>query len=138
MAIDRPAADIFPWLLDVDKHLRWVEGLTSSEPLEPGEPRLGSRFREGIAQHGLSTTVETTIDELDPPRSLALQVAGRGFKARTTTRLEEQDGHTRVVSILETKVAGLAGRVVGGVVSRQAQGSLERSLQKLKQLVENS
>lgn len=137
MTIERPAAEIFPWLLDVERRLRWVEGLTSSEALDPGEPRVGSRFRESVSQHGLSTTVETTIDELQPPRSLALRVQGRGFKARTTTRLDDQGDRTLVVSALETKVGGLAGRVVGGVVSRQAQGSLERSLQRLKELVES-
>lgn len=136
VAIDRPPAAVFPWLLEVDRRLRWVEGLTSSQALDQGEPGVGSRFRETVSQHGISITVETTIDELEPPRSLALRVEGRGFEARTTTRLEEHEGGTRVVSVLETKVGGIAGRVVGGVVSRQAQGSLERSLETLKQCVE--
>lgn len=138
LTIERPAGAVFPWLLDVDKRLRWVEGLTSSEPLDAGAARAGSRFRERISQHGVSIDAETTIDELDPPRALALRVKGRGFTARTSTRLEEQDGRTRVTSVLETKVGGLTGRVVGGVVGRQAQGSLERSLGTLKRLVESS
>jgi carbon monoxide dehydrogenase subunit G len=136
VVIDRPPDVVFPGLLETDRRLRWVEGLAASEPLEAGEPRVGSRFRESIAQHGFSASVETTIDELDPPRSVSLRVDGRGFDARTTTRLERQGGGTRVVAALETKVGGLAGRVVGGVIAKQAQGSLDRSLAKLKQLVE--
>lgn len=136
VVIDRPATAVFPHLVDRDARLRWVEGLTSSEPLDGSETRLGSRFRERIEQHGLATTVETTVDELDPPRGLALRVTGKGFSARTRTNLEERDGRTTVRSEIETTVSGLAGRVVGGMVARQAQGSLERSLQALKRLVE--
>jgi carbon monoxide dehydrogenase subunit G len=136
--IERPAEAIFPWLLERDKRLQWVEGLESSDPLDGPEPRAGSRFRETIAQHGLRTTVETRIAEIDPPRRLTLAVDGRRFEVRTETRLEERDGRTRVVSSIDTKVRGLGGRVAGAVVSSQAQGSLERSLATLKRLVETN
>ena len=128
---------MFPRLVEADARLRWVDGLASSEPLDGSAIRVGSRFRERLEQHGLSTTVETTVDELDAPRSLALRVAGKGFTARTETRLDERDGRTTVTSAIETKPrGGLAGKVVGAVVTRQAQGSLERSLEALKRLVE--
>ena len=52
--------------------------------------------------------------------------------------LEERDGRTRVASTLQTSGGGMTGRMLGSVVARQAQGSLERSLQRLKQLVETS
>jgi carbon monoxide dehydrogenase subunit G len=134
--IERPAQDVFPWLLEREKRLQWVEGLESSESLDGQEPRAGSRFRETIGQHGLRTTVETRIDQLEPPHRLTLAVAGRSFGVRTETRLEERHGRTRVVSTIDTNVRGIAGRMAGGVITRQAQGSLERSLQTLKRLVE--
>jgi uncharacterized protein YndB with AHSA1/START domain len=134
--IARPAADVFPWLLDVDKRLQWVDGLVSSEPLDGPEPRTGSRYREVLSQYGVRTTVETTIQRLEPPRDLSLRVRTRGLDATTHTRLEERDGATHVVSSLETRASGLAGRVVGSVAARGAQGSLERSLATLKRLVE--
>lgn len=135
--IARPAADVFPWLLDVEKRLRWVDGLVSSEPLDGPEPEAGSRYREVLSQHGVRTSVETTIERLEPPRELALRVRARGLDATTRTRLEELDSATRVIASLETRGSGLAGRLVGGVVARQAQGSLERSLARLKQLLES-
>ena len=39
---------------------------------------------------------------------------------------------------LETSGGGMTGRMLGTVVARQAQGSLESSLAKLKQLVETT
>jgi hypothetical protein len=136
--ISRRAAEVFPWLLDVEKRLQWVDGLASSEPLDGPEPRAGSRFREVLERRGVRTPVETTIDVLEPPRELSLRVRARGLAATTHTRLEEDDGGTRVTSSLETHATGLAGRFVGGVVARHAQGSLERSLARLKELVEAS
>jgi carbon monoxide dehydrogenase subunit G len=134
--IARRAEDVFPWLLDVEKRLQWVDGLVSSEPLDGERPRHGNRYREVLEQHGLRTPVETTIHVLDPPRELSLRVRAHGLAATTHTRLEEADGRTRVTSSLETDATGLAGRMIGIVVARQAQGSLERSLARLKQLVE--
>lgn len=134
--IDRPAAEVFGWLLDRERRLRWVDGLEASESLDAGDPAVGSRFRETLSQHGLNATVETTIAELDPPRRITLVVDARGLHARTETTLAEAGGRTRVVSALDATARGMAGRLVAGVVARQAQGSLERSLARLKALVE--
>ena len=114
-----------------------MDGLEASEALVPGDVRVGSRFRETLAQSGLRTTVETTVDALDPPREIALLVSTRGLKIRTHTRLAERDGRTRVDATLETSSSGMAARMLGQVVARQAQGSLDRSLDSLKRLVES-
>lgn len=135
--IERPAATVFPWLLDVERRLRWVDGLEASVPIDAGEVRVGSRFRETLAQAGVRTTVETRVDTLEPPSRIALVVTTRGLTVRTHTTLEERDGRTRVASTLETSGGGMAGRMLGAVVARQAQGSLERSLAELKLLVES-
>lgn len=135
--IDRPASEVFPWLLERERRLRWVDGLEASEALDAGEPAVGSRFRETLSQRGTSATVETTVAELDPPRRITLAVDARGLTARTETTLAETSGGTRVTSALDTTARGMAGRLVAAVVARQAQGSLERSLQTLKRLVES-
>jgi hypothetical protein len=125
-------------LLDAERRLQWVDGLESSEPVEPGETSVGSRFRETLAQAGVRATVETRVDTLVPPREIALVVTTRGLMIRTHTVLDERDGRTRIASTLETSGGGMTGRMLGSVVARQAQGSLERSLERLKRLVETS
>ncbi len=134
--IARPASDVFPWLVDADKRVRWVDGLEASEQLDPGEPGVGTRFRETMAVPGYRLTVEVTIERLEPAREVAIHTTGRGFEARAVNRTEERDGGTRLTATLETDVKGLAGRVVGGIVGRQAQRSLEQSLATLKRLLE--
>ena len=136
--IERPPSEVFPWLVETDKRLRWVDGLESSEPLDGGEPRSGSRFREVLAQAGVRLTVETTIDHFDPPRGFSLRVRGRGVDATSETRVEATGAGSRVVSTIVTEVGGLKGRLVGGMVARQTQTSLERSFATLKNIVESA
>ena len=48
----KPPAEVFPWLLDADKVLRWMTGLEVYAPLEPGPLRIGSRIRQELSVSG--------------------------------------------------------------------------------------
>jgi len=127
--IARPAHEVFPWLLDPEKRLRWVSGLVASEPIGDAS------YREVVQEHGQRVEAIATVVRSEPPLALAIRMEGRGFEARAESRLSEEGGRTRVTSSLELELAGLA-RFAGGIVGRQTQRSLERSLTRLKQLLE--
>ena len=127
--IRRPAADVFPWLLEPEKRLQWVSGLVSSEP-------AGSeRYREVVDQHGLRLEGTSTVVRNEPPHALDVDMAGRGFTARAESRLEERDGATHLTSSLDVQLSGLL-RFAGAAVARGAERSLEASLRRLKELLE--
>ena len=127
--IDRPAADVFPWLLDPEKRLRWVTGLRSSERIDE------TTFREVVHQAGQQVEARATVLRQEPPHALDVTMTGRGFEARTEHRLTEHEGRTRLTSSFDVKLGGL-GRFAGGIVARQTQRSLEQSLARLKDLLE--
>ena len=127
--IARPPADVFPWLLDPEKRLRWVSGLVSSQPLGDG------RFRETIEQAGRRVDVTSSVVALEEPHRLEVRSKGRGVTARIAHRLEPTGDGTRVSSSLELELGGLL-RLAGGLAAGQAQRSLERSLARLKELLE--
>ena len=127
--IARPAADVFPWLLEPEKRVLWVSGLVSSEPLGEGG------YREVVEQAGLHVVVTATVERADEPHALDVRMRGRGVTARAESRLEERDGITQLTSSLDLRLGGLA-RLAGGVASRQTQRSLEQSLARLKALLE--
>ena len=54
--IARSAEDVFPWLLDADKRLRWVAGLVGSEPL--GDGRYRETIGAGRSPGGLTSSVD--------------------------------------------------------------------------------
>jgi carbon monoxide dehydrogenase subunit G len=126
--IGRPAAEVFPWLLEPEKRLQWVSGLVSSEPLG------ADRYREVVEQHGFRLEGTSTVVRNEPPRALDVDMAGRGFTARAESRLEERDGVTRLTSSLDVHLSGIA-RFAGAAVSRGAQRSLEASLARLQTLL---
>jgi uncharacterized protein YndB with AHSA1/START domain len=127
--IDRSRAQVFPWLVEPEKRLRWVRGLSVSEPLGDG------RYREVMDAGGRRIEVTSTVERLDPPHAVDVAMRGSGVTARAESRLEERNGGTLVTSALELRLGGLL-RFASGVAARQAQHSLEQSLLRLKQLVE--
>jgi carbon monoxide dehydrogenase subunit G len=127
--IARPAAEVFPWLLDPDRRLQWVSGLVSSEQTGEGT------YREVVQEHGQRLEATATVIRHEPPRALEIELRGRGFTARAVSQLRETDGGTTLSSSLDVQLGGL-GRFAGGLVGRQTQRSLERSLARLKELLE--
>ena len=129
--IDRPAAEVFPWLLDPAKRLRGVNGLRSSEPIDE------TSFREVVHQAGQDVEATATVVNQEPPHALDVILTGRGFEARMQHRLTEDNGRTRLTSSFDVTLGGL-GRFAGGIVSRQTKRSVRESLARLKELLESA
>lgn len=128
--IERPAVDVFPWLVEPDRRLRWVEGLRASTPVGDGT------YRETMEAGGRRVEVTSTIARLDPPHAVDVDMNGAGISARAESRVADDGGRSRVSSSLDLQLGGLL-RFASGVAGRQAQASLERSLLRLKELVED-
>jgi carbon monoxide dehydrogenase subunit G len=128
--IDRPAEEVFPWLLEPEKRLQWVSGLRSSEPIDE------KSFRDVVQEYGQRLEATATVVRNEPPHALDVTMTGRGFEARVEHRLAEQDGQTQLTSTFDVNLGGL-GRFAGGLVGRQTQRSVEQSLARLKQLLES-
>ena len=122
--------DVFPWIAEPARRLEWVHGLEVSEQTEEG------RFREVVADHGIRTEVDVATTVSEPPGRLEARMRGRGLEASIRNRLEPTEGGTRLTVTVESEYRGLMARIAGPVVTRHAQGALERSLERLRQLVE--
>jgi hypothetical protein len=110
--------------------------LVASEPLTDGPARVGSRWRDVFEDHGYRVELESEVVELEPGVRLRVRLNARAFAATSTQALEEQDGRTRVTTVIETDYKALRARLAAGAITRHAQRQLERDLVALKELVE--
>jgi uncharacterized protein YndB with AHSA1/START domain len=134
--IERPAADVFPYLIEPDKRLRWVHGLVESTPFETGELGVGSRFRDVVVDHGQRTTLDAEVERYEPNDGLTARLEGKGFVLRVDYDLEQLDGRTRVACTVESEFTMRIARLLAPVATRHGKRALETSLTRLKQLLE--
>jgi uncharacterized protein YndB with AHSA1/START domain len=135
--IGAPAEQVFPYLSEPELMRQWVGGLVDFRPLDDG-PALGSRAIQVVHLAGKDWELESEITRYEPPRALeARLVAPNAFESLAAYRLEETDGRTRVTTTMESEYRSRTARLLGGVVTRQAQRKLVGDLERLKQLVES-
>src|SRR5687768_3192658 len=100
VTVDKPAAEVFPWLLDADKVPRWTGGLDAYEPLDPPPLRVGSRIRQELTVSGHQLRFELRVAELDEPRRAVLRFEGSGFKAANEYTVAESGSGCRVTWVI--------------------------------------
>ncbi|HLL87360.1 MAG TPA: SRPBCC family protein [Thermoleophilaceae bacterium] len=138
--IDLPAPRerVYGLLMDPDRLGEWV---TIHERFDgaPAELSQGSEMTQRLKVAGQRFTVHWRVVEDDRPSRVTWE--GRG-PARTSARvvyaLEERDGGTRFSYLNEYELpGGAAGRFAGRAVSAAAGREVERSLERLKRLLED-
>jgi carbon monoxide dehydrogenase subunit G len=130
--IARPPEVVFPWLVEPELRLQWVDGLERSERTGDG------RYREVFNQAGIRTAVDVQVRRLEPPRVVEIRVTSKHFDADAYTEARSTGAGTRVESTIDAAYKSLMLRAAAPVITRQTQSSLERSLATLKELVESA
>jgi carbon monoxide dehydrogenase subunit G len=137
--IELPAApeEVYEVLMDPDRLGDWV---TIHAGLGDAPDRLeqGSKLTQQLKVAGQRFTVRWTVTEDDRPSRVTWE--GKG-PARTSARviygLEQRDGITRFSYLNEYELpGGAAGRIAGRAVSAAAGREVERSLERLRKLLE--
>ena len=132
-----PAEDVYAMLMDPARLGEWV---TVHEEFvdAPAELEQGSEMTQRLKVAGQRFTVNWKVTEADRPSRVTWE--GRG-PARTTARvvyeIDERDGHTRFSYLNEYELpGGAAGRIAGRAVSAAAGREVERSLERLRAVLE--
>ena len=135
ISIDAPQQLVFRWLTEPELMQRWIGGLLEFAPLDPG-PAAGSRSRQTLRMKGQTFSLDSVITAFAPPDAFDVQVEHRGFESTSRYRLEEHESHTHVVVTIETTYKLFANRLLGALVTREAQKKLVADLERLKGLAE--
>jgi uncharacterized protein YndB with AHSA1/START domain len=112
--LPHPPASIFGFLADPRNRPLWQSSLRSVRDVDPGEPRVGMRWRD-VTKVGPRPTME--IVELTPSRVLAETGRWRGVHGVLTMTFAETASGTRVT--VEGRLVGRGPYAAAAAVSRR-------------------
>jgi carbon monoxide dehydrogenase subunit G len=133
--IDRPPADVFGYLTEVEKAPEWQS--SALEVRSEGELGAGMRIRE--IRNFLGRRAESTLEvtEYEPDRKFSLRVVSGPLPFEVRHALTAEDEGTRLDWVAEadtSRFPKLAVRMMAGTAERQFKGDLER----LKRVLEEN
>jgi uncharacterized protein YndB with AHSA1/START domain len=125
--INRPPADVFRYLTDVEKAPEWQASALEVSP--EGEIGVGARIRE--IRNFLGRRAESTLEvtEYEPGRRFSLRVVSGPLPFEVRHALAPDGEGTRLDWVAETDTSRfpkLAVRMMAGTAERQFKADLER------------
>jgi len=138
VTIDRPTAEVFPWLHEPERMKRWMTGFQETRILTEGGLRVGARSIDVIESGGERYEMETEITALEQNRLLTARIVHESFTSLVSYELEELDGRTTVTYSCETRFAPFFLRILAPLIGRAAANQLEQSLANLRSVIEAS
>ena len=135
--IDRPQAEVFAYLDELDKHPEWQESLTRAQVVTDGPVRVGTKVSETRQVPGGPRDMTYEITAHDPPNSSSWQGLDGPVRAVGTMTVESLgDSRSRVTVEFELVGQGL-GKLLAFFGRAQARKQVPVDQQKLKQILES-
>lgn len=138
VTIDAPPNVLYDLVMDPGRLEDWVSIHKSLDEAPPGRLEKGSRLTQGLKLAGTPFHVQWTVVENEPNRHVVWDGKGPvGSHARVEYRFQPEGDGTRFSYVNDYDLpGGPLGRVAQRAVARVTERELERSLQRLKALVE--
>lgn len=130
----RSAGDVFAYMAKFSNVSDWDPTAAEAEPLQDGEPRLGSRFRVLVSWLGREIPLEYEITEFDPPRRLVLRAENSTTVSEDTVEVADRGTGSEMTYDARLELKGparLAGPLMGLAFKRlgdNAAAGLRREL----------
>lgn len=138
IVIERPAAQVFPWLTEPYRLTRWIDGLESSTPLTGDGAVRGAKSREVILVGGNRYTLITEIVNIKRDTLLSVLITSepKGFTVNAMYELFPTTTGTRLHYVGQADYDGVFARVMEPLVTPQSQKKVESDMKHLKELIE--
>ena len=135
--INRPAAEVFAYLDQLDRHSEWQSSLVSAKVETEGPTRVGTRVVERRKVPGGTRDIPYEITEHEPPRTASFRgTAGPVRPVGTVTVDPVGESRSRMALELDLEGHGI-GKLFAPLARRQAAKEVPASHEKLKQLLES-
>jgi len=136
LTINKPAADVFAYLVDPANTVKYDDELLESKLLTPGPIAVGSVITDKRKFLGRELESELKVTAYEPNSRFALKVTKGPVPFEITYTLSAAEGGTQ----LNVKAEGEPGgffKLAGGMVAKQLQASLEKTSAQIKKNLES-
>jgi carbon monoxide dehydrogenase subunit G len=134
-----PIERAFAHIADFSTSSGWDPGIATSERLDPGAVRVGSRFRLGVRMQGRVSPMEYRITVLDPDRRVVLEGVGSMIRAVDEIRFEATAGGTAIDYTADIRLGGLLGLAqpfLGRTFDKITKAALDGMLERLNRMAD--
>jgi uncharacterized membrane protein len=135
--IDRPPADVFAYLDQLDRHGEWQTAIQEVTGVSDGPTGVGTRATEKRRVPGGVREMTYEITEHEPPRRVAFKGLDGPIRPVGTVVIEPLDDGTRSRLRLEFDVQGHGfGKVIAPLVRLDAKRHIAADQRRLKERLE--
>jgi uncharacterized membrane protein len=135
--IDRPPAEVFTYLDQLDRHGEWQSQLVSARVETDGPTRVGTRVVETRNVQGRERQVSYEITEHDPPRRSAFRGIDGPVRPVGTVTVEPLGDGSRSRLTIDFDLEGHGfGKLIAPLARMQARKQIPQDHAKLKQRLE--
>ncbi|PWH14909.1 MAG: hypothetical protein DDG60_06820 [Anaerolineae bacterium] len=134
--VDRPLPEIFEFLSNPLNLPQWQKMIVSIEPLTPGEPAVGARYKVSAAVMGRHLEGEMQITALEPPHKVGFVNQSGPMRVHITVTLKPVGSGAKIALHAEGNPAGVFA-LAEGVLAGRIKSEMEANLARLKAVLEN-
>lgn len=139
--VNRPASEVWPWIVEPEKQKKWIGWLSETRTLTPDTSHVGSREVWVMVDPSMSNQrveIESEVTGVSPNEKLEMRIASKGmFQGDAAYRLTPlPGGGTRVQSSGSYRYDQWFARLLEPLVRPEAQKKLEADMNRLKSVVE--
>lgn len=135
--IDRPAAEVFAYVDQLERHGEWQDAIVSARKDPSGPTRVGTRNIERRRVPGGPQEFVSEIIEHDPPRRIVARGLNGPIRPTVTVTVEPIGDGSRSRFTLELALRGIGiGRLFVLLARRSARTQIPRDQARLKAILE--
>ena len=133
--INKPASEVFAFMVDFANNAKWQEGLISSEKSSDGPMGVGSKGKIVQKFMGKEMTNEIAVTAFEPGRRFSAKSISGPVQFELDATFEEMGGGTHLTASMKAEVAGFF-KMAEGLLKGELEKNTDRNFARLKEILE--
>lgn len=130
--INAPVGFVFKTISDIQKFSEAVPDIIDIEMLSNITSGVGTRFRETRIMNGKEASTELEVTEYEENKLIRLVANSHGTVWDSVFTLQENEGKTELVLVMEAKAYKLMSKLVNVLMKKMMRKALENDMDAIK------